>query len=220
VAFELVRSGHLIRSMRLLPFMVGAVAVAALFVHRGGFTDVTGPLRALGLVLALAGGFVLDDTAATTLQASPYPLARRLVLRMGFAEAVIAVLWCIALWRVLPTSADGQRAALALGLTVELAAASTLVWATAAWGRRRGLDEPGIATAPLLLALIFVGVAQQRVPLVVGPGANWLTAHMHWTAILTAATACLAYAMRDPAARTRRAIARTIRAKAGRRCRR
>ncbi len=211
MAFELVRSGHLIRGMRLVPFMVGGGAVAAMFAHRGGFTEVTGPLRAIGLVLALAGGFVLDDAAATTLQASPYPLARRLGLRIGFTAAVIGALWGIALWRVLLIAAAGQRAALGLGLTVELAAASTLVWAAAAWGRRRGLDEPGIATAPLLLALIFIGGAQQRFPILVGPGANWLTAHLRWAAILTAAAASLAYAMRDPAARTRWAIAKNIR---------
>jgi hypothetical protein len=161
-------------------------------------------------VLALAGGFVLDDAAATILQASPYPLARRLGLRIGCAAAIIATLWAIALIRLLPNAAAGQRAALGLGISVELAAALAVVWAAAGFGRRRGMDEPGIATAPVLLGLIFVGAAQDRLPMVVGLGAEWLPVHLRWTAVLTAAVICLAYEMRDPAARSGTAIARTI----------
>ena len=199
VALELVRSGYLVRSVRVVPLVVGAVAVATLWAHPSGVADVTGPLRVVGLVLALAGGFVLDDAAAITLQASPYSLARRLWLRIGCAAAVIGPLWGIALVRLLSHAPASQRATLGLGLTVELAAALAVVWAAAAWCRRRGVHEPGIATAPVLLGLIFVGAAQDTVPMLVGPGANWLIAHLRWTAVLTCALACLVYATRDPA---------------------
>lgn len=182
----------------MVPLVIGALAIGALFAHRGGVADVTIALRVLGLVLALAGGFALDDAAATTLHASPYPLARRLLLRIGCVAAVIATLWGVALLRLLPDAPTGQRAALGLGVTVELAAALAVVWSVAAWGRRRGLDEPGIVTAPVLLSLIFAGAAQPRVPMLVGPGADWLTAHLRWTAVLIGALVCLAYAMRDP----------------------
>jgi hypothetical protein len=185
--------------VRILPLVVGAFAVVALWAHRSDVADVTGPLRILGLVLALAGGFVLDDAAATTLQASPYSLARRHRLRIGCGATVIAALWGIALLRLLPYAPAGQRVTLGLGLTEELAAALAVVWAAGAWLRRRGLDEPGIATGPVLLGLSFVSAAQQRFPMLAGPGANWLSAHLRWTAVLIGAVVCLVYAMRDPA---------------------
>ena len=48
VAWELVRSGHLVRSLRLAPFVTSAAAVAAFLVaRRGGTHDVIGrPARA------------------------------------------------------------------------------------------------------------------------------------------------------------------------------
>src|SRR5688572_8171864 len=71
VAWELFRSGHLARSLRLIPFVAGAGAAAAFLVARGGDThDVIGDLRVVGLLLVLSCGYVLDDGAATTLQAS------------------------------------------------------------------------------------------------------------------------------------------------------
>jgi hypothetical protein len=50
-----------------------------------------------------------------------------------------------------------------------------------------------------LLGLIFAVAVQHRFPMLVGPGADWLTAHLRWTTALAGAVACLAYAMRDPA---------------------
>lgn len=74
VASELIRTGHLVRGLRLAPLIVGAVAVgAALALHHGGVP--------------------------------PDPIA------------------------------------------------SAVVCAAAAWGRRHALDEPGIATAPVLLGV-------------------------------------------------------------------
>lgn len=120
---------------------------------------------------------------------------------------VVVPLWTIAAWRLLqaaPASAD--RVSVSIGLTVELLAALAVVWATAAQGRRRGLDEPGITTAPVLLGLVFLGTMHPKARLLVGPGPQWPAAHMRWAALLACAAALLAMAMCDvttPAVRRR-----------------
>jgi hypothetical protein len=201
VAVQLIRTGHLVHSLRLAPLVVGAVAAAAaLALHHDGPPTGIAPLRVVGLILALGCGFMLDDAAAPTLQASPYALARRLWLRIGSAAAVVVPLWTLALLRLLPPAPLMDRASLALGLTVELVAALAVVWATAAWGRWRSLDEPGIATAPVLLGLVFLGAVHPRARLLVGPGPQWLAVHLRWAAVLVCAVALLLVAMRDPAA--------------------
>ena len=208
VAWELVRRGHLVRSLRLAPFGPAAVTVVVLLVaRRAGTDDVIGDLRILGLLLALGSGYVLDDGAAVTLQASPYGLARRLWLRIGCAVAVVAPLWTAMLFYLFPSAPAGERWALGLGLTVELAAALTVVWAMAAWGRRRGVEHPGIITTPALLASLLVAASISRAPMLVGPGPQWTPAHLRWSGVLVGATGMLVAAMRDPAARWRPARA-------------
>lgn len=204
VAWELVRSGHLLRSLRLAPFVTSAAAVAAFLVaRRGGTHDVIGDLRVLGLLLALGSGYVLDDGAAVTLQASPYSLARRLWLRIGCAAAFVTPQWTAMLAYLLPSAPAGDRWALGLGLTVELAAVLAVVWAVAAWGRRYGFDHPGIITTPVLLASLLVAASISRAPMLVGPGPQWTPAHLRWSGILVGATCLLLAGMRDPAARRR-----------------
>jgi hypothetical protein len=208
VAWELVRRGHLVRSLRLAPFGPAAVAVVVLLVaRRAGTDDVIGDLRILGLLLGLGSGYVLDDGAAVTLQASPYSLARRLWLRIGCAVAVVTPLWTAMLFYLLPSAPAGDRWALGLGLTVELAAALAVVWATAAWGRRRGVEHPGIITSPALLAALLLAASVSRAPMLVGPGPQWTPAHLRWSGVLVGATGMLVAAMRDPAARWRPARA-------------
>ena len=204
VARELVRSGHLVRSLRLAPFVTGVVAVAAfLALRHGDKPDVVADLRELGLLLALASGYVLDDGAAVTLQASPYRQARRLWLRIGCAAAVVVPLWTAMLARYLPSAPPGDRWAVGLGLTVELAAALTVIWAVAAWGRRHGFEHPGIITTPALLATILLAASIPQAPMLVGFGPQWTPAHLRWSGILIGATCLLLAAMRDPAARWR-----------------
>ena len=204
VAWELVRSGHLVRSLRLAPFVTGAIAVAAFVAARRGDTnDVIGDLRVLGLLLALSSGYVLDDGAAVTLQASPYGLARRLWLRIGCAAAVVVPLWAAMLARFLPSAPAGDRWALGLGLTVELAAALTVIWAVAAWCRRYGFDHPGIITTPALVASLLLAASIRQAPMLVGFGPQWTPAHLRWLGILVGATCVLVAGMRDPAARWR-----------------
>jgi hypothetical protein len=204
VAWELLRSGHLVRSLRLAPFGAGAAAVVVLLVaRRSGTHDVIGDLRVLGLLLALGNGYVLDDGAAVTLQASPYGLARRLWLRIGFAAAVVTPLWMAMLTRLLPSAPASDRSAVGLGLTVELAAVLAVVWAVAAWGRRRGVEHPGIITTPVLLASLFLAASISRAPMLAGLGPQWTPAHVRWSIILVGAAGLLVAAMRDPAARWR-----------------
>jgi len=204
VAWELVRSGHLVRSLRPAPFVTGVAAAATFLAARRGDTqDVVGDLRVLGLLLALGSGYVLDDGAAATLQASPYSLARRLRLRIGCAAAVVTPLWTAMLAYLVPSAPAGDRWALGLGLTLELAAALTVIWAVAAWGRRHGFEHPGIITTPALLASLFLAASIPQAPMLVGPGAEWTTAHLRWSGILVGATCVLLAGMRDPAARWR-----------------
>jgi len=204
VAWELVRRGHLVRSVRLAPFGPAAVAVVTFLVaRRGGTDDVIGDLRLLGLLLALGSGYVLDDGAAVTLQASPYSLARRLWLRIGCATAIVAPLWTAMLAYLLPSAPAGDRWAVGLGLTVELAAVVAVVLAVAAWGRRRGVEHPGIITTPVLLASLFLAASISRAPLLIGPGPQWTSAHVRWSVVLVVATGVLLVGMLDPAARWR-----------------
>lgn len=202
VARELVRSGHLVRSLRLAPFATSAAAVAAYLVARLGDTrNAIGDLRVLGLLLALGSGYALDDSAAITLQASPYGLARRLWLRIGCTAAVVVPVWAAVLAVYLPSAPAGDRWSLGLGLTTELAAAVTVLWAVAAWARRHGFDQPGIITTPVLLASLLLAASIPQAPMLVGLGREWTPAHLRWSAIAVAATCALVAAMRDPAAR-------------------
>jgi hypothetical protein len=205
VAWELVRSGHLVRSLRLAPLVISAAAVAAFLAARGGDRhDVIADLRVLGLLLALGSGYVLDDGAAVTLQASPYSLARRIWLRIGGAAAVVVPLWTAMLAGLLPSAPAGDRWALGLGLTVEFAAAITFVWAVAGWSRRHGFEHPGIITTPALLALLLLAASIPRAaPMLVGFGPQWTSAHLRWSGVLVGAALALVAGTRDPAARWR-----------------
>jgi hypothetical protein len=206
VAWELVRTGHLVRGLRLAPFGPAAVAVVAFLVARRGSThNGIADVRVLGLLLALGSGYVLDDGAAVTLQASPYSLARRLWLRIGCAVVVVVPLWTAVLARFLPSAPAGDRWALGLGLMIELAAVLTVIWAVAVWGRRHGFEHPGIITTPALLASLLVAASIPQAPMLVGSGAQWVPAHLRWSGILVGATCVLVAGMRDPAARRRSA---------------
>jgi hypothetical protein len=202
VAWELVRSGHLVRSLRLAPLVTGAATVAAFLAARHGDPHDVIDLRVVALLLALGSGYVLDDGAAATLQASPYSLARRLWLRIGCAAVVVTPLWTAALAYLLPSAPATDRWALGLGLTVELAAALTVSWAVATWARRQGFDHPGIITTPALLASLIVTASIPQAPMLVGYGTQWTSAHLRWSGILLGATCALLAGIRDPAARS------------------
>ena len=104
---------------------------------------------------------------------------------------------------LVPSAPAGDRWAVGLGLTVELAAALAGVWVVAAWGRRHGVEHPGIVTTPALLASLLLAGSISRAPMLVGPGPQWTSAHLRWTGVLVCATGLLVAGMRDPAARCR-----------------
>jgi hypothetical protein len=104
---------------------------------------------------------------------------------------------------LLPSAPAGDRWALGLGLTVELAAALAVVWAVAVWSRRRAVEYPGIVTTPALLASLLLAASISRAPVLVGPGPQWTPAHLRCSGILVGATCVLVAGMRDPAARWR-----------------
>jgi hypothetical protein len=204
VSWELVRGGHLLRSLRLAPFAPGLTAIVVLLVARRNETDdVIGDLRLLGLLLALGSGYVLDDAAAATLQASPYGLARRVGLRLGAAVAIVAPLWTLMLVRLLPSAPANEQATLGVGVTLELAAALAVVWAVAAWARRGGSEHPGVITTPVILALLLMAASISQVPMLVDYGPQWTAAHARWSTIVVVAVSGLLAGMRDPAARWR-----------------
>ncbi|WP_433205472.1 hypothetical protein ACQP00_37865 [Dactylosporangium sp. CS-047395] len=198
VAWELARRGHLVRGARLAPFVPAVVTVLILLVvRRDGTPDPLGDLRLLGLLLALGSGYVLDDGAAVTLQASPYGLARRLLLRVALAVAVVAPLWSLMLVYLGPSSVG-------FGVSVELGAGLVLGWAVAVWGRRFGVDQPGLATSPALLAALLLAASlSAKAPMLVGPGPQWTDAHLRWSCLLAGAACVLVAGLRDPAARRR-----------------
>ena len=184
VGGELIRRGHVVRGLRRTPLVAGALIAGVLLALHGvgRLAGETATLRLVGLVLVLSSGFVFDDAAARILQASPYPLVRRMVLRIGYVAAVGVPIWALALVRVQPSLNA------AAGLTAEVLAGLAVVWATAAWGRRWGFDEPGVATAPVLLGLLYLPVIIPRARTLALP-------------VLVGAAVLLILAMRDPAAR-------------------
>jgi len=156
-------------------------------------------LRAVGVVAVLGAAFVLDDEAATTLEASPATLAWRRFLRGMVAVALVAPPWAAAVWRL---DTHGTRSPVT-GLTLELVALLALALATAAAVTRwSGSTEPGVATTPVVFVVVL-GAFQlpPRFALYGFPGPGWDDAHARWWGLLAAATLLLLWCGRDPAAR-------------------
>jgi hypothetical protein len=91
-----------------------------------------------------------------------------------------------------------------VGVTVELTAALSVIWAVAAWSRRHGFEHPGIITTPALLAALLLATSIPQAPMLVAPGDHWTPAHLRWSGILIGAICVLVAGVRDPAARWHR----------------
>ena len=142
---------------------------------------------------------MLDDEAATTLEASPSTLAWRRFLRCAAAVALVAPPWAAAVWRL---DSHGTRLPVS-GLTLELVALLALALATAAAVTRwSGSTEPGVATTPVVFVVVL-GAFQlpSRYALYGFPGRGWDSAHTRWWVLLAVATLLLLWCGRDPAAR-------------------
>jgi hypothetical protein len=156
-------------------------------------------LRAVGVVAVLGAAFVLDDEAATTLEASPSTLAWRRFLRGSASVALVTPPWVAAVWR-LDTHATRLPVA---GLTLELYALLALALATAAAVTRwSGSTDPGMAATPVVL-MVVLGAFQlpARFALYGVPGSGWDAAHARWVGVFAAATLVLLWCGRDPEAR-------------------
>jgi hypothetical protein len=206
----------LVRAARWQPVLVVAVLAAALLLLRAD--DLTQPagqvslLRGVALLLAAAVPFGLDDGTRGTVAASPTPLWSRTAAALLAVVLPASLVWAAACTWALRRA---EGAVPVGGLTLEaaaLCAASTAV--ALALCRWRDVSEPGVLTAPVVVAL---GLGLPRLPrwaaLSVPPGPAWGDAHLRWSAVLVAAVGVAALALADPG-RPRRSL-RTARAASG-----
>jgi hypothetical protein len=190
-------------AIRWQPGLAAWVMVAVLLAIEDEALDGEGSavmlLRAVSVVAVLGAAFVLDDEAASTLEASPSTLAWRRFLRGVAAVALVSPPWAAAVWR-LDTHATGLPLA---GLTLELFALLVLALATAAAVTRwSGSTDPGVAATPVVLVVVLGAVQlPARFALYGDPGPGWDAAHARWVGVLAAATLVLLWCGRDPEAR-------------------
>jgi hypothetical protein len=177
--------------------------IAVLLAIEDEALDAPGPslvlLRAVGVVAVLGAAFVLDDEAATTLEASPSTLAWRRFLRGAASVALVIPPWGVAVWR-LDTHATRLPV---VGLTLELFTLLVLALAIAAAVTRwSGSIDPGVAATPAVL-LVVLGAFQlpTRFALYGAPGPGWGADHVRWLGVFVAATLVLLWCGRDPEAR-------------------
>jgi hypothetical protein len=202
VSADLVRDRALSRVVRWQPAVLGcALGWIMLLREVNGIHDEAagvGLLRATGAAVVLGTLFVLDDPAQRFIEplqmTARYWLAIRLTIALGFVAigytgASVA----------LSASVDVADVA---GVALELVSATLLGLAVAAvMARWQGIDEPGVATAPVLVAaFIAAQFLPQRFALVAAPGPDWTAAHARWAVLLVGSAVCLAFASRDRAA--------------------
>jgi hypothetical protein len=133
-----------VRSTDWLPPVAGSLlAVAVATLARG--TSPALRLELASVALGIGGSFALDDAAATSLEASPAPLALRNAVRAGCAIPFPAAIWITIL--LLTPEADRST------LTLELAGLLAAALALSALGMRLGVDG-GLLAAPAVLGLV------------------------------------------------------------------
>jgi hypothetical protein len=195
--------GPLSGAIRWQPAMVAWATVAVLLAIKDDALDDPGAalllLRAVGVVAVLGAAFVLDDEAATTLEAAPTALAWRRFLRAAVAVALVTPPWAAAVWR-LDTHATRLPVA---GLTLELFGLLLLALAAAAAVTRgSGSTDPGVATTPVVLVVVLGAFQLPSGFALYGfPGPGWDAAHARWLGVFATATLLLLWCGRDPAAR-------------------
>lgn len=194
---------YVLRAMRWQAIAVGAALGGAL-ITMSHLSDL-GPFASVHLgvgfgVIGIAVGaaFVLDDPAATTLQAVPTSVRRRALLRMALAGGIAGLAlagFAVAAWESLAyLDVVGQTAGLgALGIACAAVA-----------GRLAGWQRPGIAGAAGVAAVVIadtVGLLPSERALLTGGAAVARDAAADWTWVATAAivTVGMLWATRDPA---------------------
>ncbi|MEX2291298.1 MAG: twin-arginine translocation signal domain-containing protein [Mycobacteriales bacterium] len=192
------------RALSRRSLLGGCAAAAALGVAASGSLDdpfgAVLVLRGAAVLLACAVAFAVDDPSYDVLAASPTPLRRRVLARVGLAGAVAAGIWCGLLLLAAAVGGDVPAAALSLeaAALASLAAAGAVVLQT--W---RGIAEPGLLMAPAVAgAVLAANLLPARWALLApAPGApGWEAAHQRWTAVLCLAVLLAAVGTRDRAA--------------------
>ncbi|MEO5722981.1 MAG: hypothetical protein ABIR12_01385, partial [Ilumatobacteraceae bacterium] len=139
-----------IHSTPTVPTLIGGlIAVATVIACMSTGHDVA-EMYALAFVASTAGlGFALDDPAAETVGASPTPLARRRMHRVGIVGAITVAIWLL-IAGIVATS-DTQRFP-TYDVIIEVAALAAIGLATSAAVQRR-TQAPGGPTAALVVLI-------------------------------------------------------------------
>ena len=191
-----------VRSTPTVPTVIGGLMALGTIIARMSTGHDLAEIYALAFIASTAGlGFALDDPAAETVAASPTPLARRRIHRVGIAGTITVTTWLV-IAGVVATS-DTQRFP-TYDVIIEVAALAAIALATSALVQRR-TQAPGGPTAALVVLIgpaFLYGVVFRDVrvfPSLV-PGQDL---RQRWIWLGLVAAAVLALASRDLAGRNR-----------------
>jgi hypothetical protein len=185
--------------MRWSPLAIAAaVATAVVIAQRNA--SAAKPLEAISIVLASALGYLFDDPASDTLDASPRSLLRRRLDRVGCALIPTASLWTALVWIQRPADSNELSALTAMfaGLVgLSLGAAGIAC-------RRLPAGRGGLYVGPALLALLIVSTTfpPRWRPLPLGdiPG-GWTAIELRWTTAAVVGSVLCLWSSRDRARR-------------------
>lgn len=190
---------YVVRAMRWSPLAIAvAVATAIVVAERNG--DAAKPLEAVSILLASALGYLFDDPAADLLDASPRPLLRRRVDRIGCALTPTVSLWIALVWIQRPASTNELLALSAMfaglvGMSLGLAGLAC---------RRLPAGHGGLYVGPALLALLIVSTTfpPRWRPLPLGdiPG-GWSAIELRWATAALVGSLVGLWSSRDRARR-------------------
>ncbi len=161
-----------------------------------------GYLRLALLALVAASAFILDEPAASAVDATPTPLTRRTTLRTT-ALAVPVAIWVVGVLAVEQRTASTPT----LALLVEGTGAMAVAVALAACLRLTGNNEPGDVIASIcgaaILAILLVHPVPQSVP-VFPVTEGWAASSALWGSLTLASVFVTVSVSRDRAHRQRR----------------
>lgn len=192
-----------LRSTRLLPFIVGGLLGTAIilvpicFQIRLDLLDTTVTLHLAMVGLVVGSGFVLDDPARAMLAALPLAPWRVAVLRMAVGALVLMVFWAVYL-ALLPFLVESAAPYPRSGLVVEALAVAAWGWAVA-WtvgGSRAGGDGSVVAGPALFFACLVISMLPDRIALFVTPGGpEYPASRWRWYGALLTGVVALAVSL-------------------------
>jgi hypothetical protein len=189
----LVRSTFRVTSWQPL---ARVMAAGIAFVFIGSRSGTEARLTVAGVGVAATTAFLLDDSAAETVAASPTPLSARRAQRIAIAAVAVALWWAAA-----TTAAAAQVDGLALaGPTLEVGVLVLVAVGVSAAAATMGDRTAGGVTGAVVSVSCFA--------LTLLPSRWWLPfphdptepgATPRWLALLACSVALLAWTSRDPA---------------------